>query len=59
VTLCALGVVVAVRHDPESDRARLGKLAISLAVVAVVLGVLTMMVGFTESVVSPYVCPVC
>jgi hypothetical protein len=59
VTLCALGVVVAVRHDPESDRARLGKLAISLAVVAVVLGVLTMTVGFTESVVSPYVCPVC
>jgi hypothetical protein len=59
VTLCTLGVVVAVRHDPESNRARLGKIAIGLVVVAVVLGLLTMTVGFTESVVSPYVCPVC
>jgi hypothetical protein len=34
-------------------------MAISLVVVAVVLGLLTMTVGFTESVVSPYVSPVC
>jgi predicted MFS family arabinose efflux permease len=59
VTLCVLGVVVAVRHDPESDRATLGKIAIGLVVVAVVLGVLTMTLGFTESVVSPDVCTVC
>ena len=58
-TLCALGVVIAVRHDPESDRARLGKIAIGLVVVAVALGLLTMTVGFTESVVNPAVCPVC
>lgn len=59
VTLCALGVIAAVRHDPESDRARLGKIAIGLVVVAVVLGVLTMTVGFTESIVHPDVCPTC
>ncbi|GAA0905524.1 hypothetical protein [Virgisporangium aurantiacum] len=59
VTLCALGIVVAVRHDPECDRATLGKVAIGLIVVAVALGVLTMTVGFTESIVSPDVCPVC
>jgi hypothetical protein len=59
VTLCALGVIVAVRHDPESDRARLGKMVISLFVVAVMLGLLTMTVGFTESVVSPDVCSAC
>ena len=59
VTVCALGVVVAVRHDPESDRARLGKLAIGLILVAVVLGVLTMTVGFTDSVVNPAVCTSC
>jgi len=59
VTLCALGVVAAVLHDPDSDRASLKRVALGLVVGAVVLGVLTMTVGFTESVVSPEVCPVC
>lgn len=59
VTLCALGVVLAVLHDPESDRARLRTTALGLAGVAVVLGLLTMTVGFTESVVDPDVCQVC
>ena len=59
VAVCALGVVLAVRHDPDSDRATLDKAALGLVAVAVLLGVLAMTVGFTESVVSPDVCPVC
>jgi hypothetical protein len=59
VTLCALGVVVAVLHDPESDHGRLRTVALGLVVGAVVLGLLTMTVGFTESIVNPAVCPVC
>jgi len=59
VTLCALGVVAAVFHDPDSDRVGLQKVGLGLAAVAVALGLLTMTVGFTESVVSPGVCPVC
>ena len=59
VAVCALGLVVAVRHDPESDRATLDKVALGLVALAVLLGVLTMTVGFTEGVVSPDVCPVC
>ncbi|MFI5910567.1 hypothetical protein [Dactylosporangium sp. NPDC051541] len=59
VTVCAIGVVVAVRHDPESDRSRLGKAAIGLAVVGVALGVLTMTAGYTGSVVNPAVCTSC
>lgn len=58
-TLCALGLVIAVRHDPESNRARLGKIAIGLVVVAAVLGLLTMTVGYTDSVVHPDVCTSC
>lgn len=59
VALCALGVVVAVRHDPESDRVALTKVALGLSAVVVVLGVLTMTVGFTEGVISPGVCEFC
>ena len=59
VTLCALGVVVAVLHDPESDRATLKKVALGLVVAAVVLGLLAMTLGFTERIVNPEVCPVC
>ena len=59
VTLCVLGVIVAVLHDPESDRATLRKVALGLVGVVVVLGLLTMTVGFSERVVSPAVCPVC
>jgi hypothetical protein len=59
VAVCALGVVAAVRHDPDSDRAKLDKVALGLVAVAVMLGVLAMTVGFTASIVSPDVCPVC
>ena len=57
--LCALGVVLAVRHDPDSDRATLTKVALGLVVVALGLGLLAMTVGFTEIVVNPEICPVC
>ncbi len=59
MALCALGVVMAVRHDPESDRAALTRVALGLTALAVVLGVLTMTVGFTEAVISPGVCEFC
>jgi hypothetical protein len=59
LTLCALGVVVAVRHDPESDRVALTRAALALGALALVLGVLTMTVGFTEAVISPGVCGFC
>jgi hypothetical protein len=59
VTLCALSVIAALFHDPDSDRAALKKAAFGLLAVALVLGVLTMTVGYPGSVVSPAVCPVC
>lgn len=57
--LCALGVVVAVIHDPGSDRVRLGRVALGLVVAAAVLGVLSLTLGFTDGVVSPGVCGFC
>ncbi len=59
LALCALGVIVAVRHDLESDRERLTKVALALTALAVVLGVLTMTVGYTDGVISPGVCEFC
>ena len=59
VALCVLGVVLALLHDPEGDRDRLRRMAFAVLVVALSLGALTMTVGFTESIVSPDVCPVC
>ena len=59
LALCALGIVVALRHDPESDRAVLTRVALALSALAVVLGVLTMTVGYTEGVISPGVCEFC
>lgn len=59
VTLCALGVALAVLHDPEGDRARVRRTVLALVAAAVVLGVLTMTVGFTEAVVHPQVCTTC
>jgi hypothetical protein len=59
LVLSALGVVMAVRHDPESDRPQLTKVALGLTALAVVLGVLTMTVGFTDGVISPGVCEFC
>ena len=48
VALCALGVVVAALHDRESPRAGLARLAGVLAVVAVVLGTISMVSGPEE-----------
>ncbi len=59
LVVCALGVVVAVRHDPESDRVGLTRVALGLGALALLLGVLTMTVGYTEAVISPGVCGFC
>jgi hypothetical protein len=59
LVLCALGLVMALRHDLESDRTSLTKAAVALTAVAVVLGVLTMTVGYTDAVLSPGVCEFC
>jgi hypothetical protein len=59
LALCALGVVLAVRHDLESEQVALTKVALGMSVLVVVLGVLTMTVGFTEAVISPQVCGFC
>lgn len=59
LALCALGVVLAVRHDPESDRVALTRVALGLTAFVVVLGVLTMTVGYSEGLISPGVCEFC
>ena len=59
VAVCALGVVVAVLHDPESDRTRLRNLALGLLGAALVLGVLTMTVGYPDVLVNPLPCGTC
>lgn len=59
LALCALGVVVAVRHDPESDRVALTRVALALGALAVGLGLLTMTVGFPDGVINPGVCGFC
>jgi hypothetical protein len=59
VALCALGIVVAVRHDPDSDRVALTRVALALSALVLVLGVLTMTVGFTEAATNPGVCGFC
>ncbi len=59
VVVCALGLVVAVLHDPESDRPRLRKIALGLVGLALVLGVLTMLGGYPETLVNPIPCRTC
>jgi len=59
VVVCALGVVVAVLHDPESDRTRLRRVALGLVGLALVLGVLSMYVGYTDVLVNPIPCSTC
>lgn len=59
LVLCALGLVAAVRHDPDSDQKKLSKVAVGLAALAVVLGVLTMTVGYTDAVLNPGICKFC
>jgi formate-dependent nitrite reductase membrane component NrfD len=50
LVLCALGVVVAALHDRETPRAGLARVAGGLAVVALVLGTVTMVSGPEEQV---------
>jgi hypothetical protein len=59
VLLCVLGVLVAVMHDPESDRRVLRKAAAGLLVAAVLAGILTMTVGHTDMVISHLPCTSC
>jgi hypothetical protein len=59
LTLCAIGVVMAFRHDPESDQTTLTRVALGLTVLAVVLGVLTMLIGYPHGIISPGVCGFC
>ena len=57
--VCVLGVVLAVLHDPESDRPRLRMVALVLVGLGLVLGVLTMYVGYPEVLVNPVPCTSC
>lgn len=57
LVLCALGLVVALRHDPESDRTGLTRAAVGLTVLAIVLGALTMTVGYSEVLTNPVPLP--
>jgi hypothetical protein len=59
VLLCVLGVLVAVMHDQESDRRVLRKAAAGVLVAAVLAGILTMTVGYTDMVINPMPCTSC
>jgi hypothetical protein len=59
VTLCALGLLVAVMHDPESDQRRLRRIAAGMLVAVVILGIATMTVGFDHVAVNPLICTTC
>lgn len=50
VALCVLGVLVALYHDREADRARLAKQIVVVLVVAVVALALTMLTGLDEPI---------
>jgi hypothetical protein len=57
LSLCVLGVLVAVYHDPESDRPALRKVIGAVVVVAVVAVGLTMALGASEAVFNPVTGP--
>jgi hypothetical protein len=57
LSLCALGVLVAVYHDPESDRAALRRAIGAVLVVAVVAVGLTIALGSSEAVFNPVTGP--
>jgi hypothetical protein len=59
VALCVLGVLAALLHDPESDRAVLRRVAAGVLVAAVVMGILAMTVGYSDLVISPVPCTSC
>lgn len=51
--LCVLGGLVALFHDPESDRARLRRLVVLVGMLALVALALTMFLGLDQAVVNP------
>jgi hypothetical protein len=53
VAVCALGVLAAIYHDPESDRRRLRTLIAGVVVVAVLALALSMTLGLDETVYNP------
>jgi hypothetical protein len=57
LAVCALGVLVALYHDPESARGRLRLLIGATALVAVVAVVLTMTTGLAEVAYNPLTAP--
>ncbi|MGG5258836.1 hypothetical protein [Phycicoccus avicenniae] len=57
--LCAVGLVLALLHDPEAERDGLRRVAAGLVVAALVLGVVTMTLGWTDVVVDPLPCTTC
>jgi hypothetical protein len=57
LAVCALGVLAALYHDPEADRATLRKVIAGVLVVAVVAVVLTMTLGVQEAVYNPVTGP--
>ena len=57
VTLCALGVLIAVLHDRESERAAPARVAVGLAVLAVVLSGLAITGGQPATLPNPIPSP--
>lgn len=59
IVLCTLGIVAAVYHDPDADRPRLMRLGLAGVGAAIVLGILSMTVGYSQPVTSPGICELC
>ena len=57
VTLCALGVLIAVLHDRESERAAPARVAVGLAVLALVLSGLAITGGQPATLPNPIPSP--
>ena len=53
VTLCALGVVTAVYHDPESNRPATRRAAVAIIALAAVFAVLSSVLGADAVIVNP------
>jgi hypothetical protein len=53
ISLCALGILVALYRDPEQPRDRLRIAIIGTAVAALALGVITMTTGVQETMINP------
>jgi ABC-type phosphate transport system permease subunit len=57
LAVCALGVLAAIYHDPESDRAMLRKVIAGVVVAGVVALALTMTLGLEQAVYNPVTGP--